>query len=122
DAPAAPHPVPSLSALTPTAAAAGAAGVPLIVSGGNFDASSVVQWNGASRPTTFASDTELKATILASDLAVAGAAQVTVLNSSQGGGTSNALTFTIAQWFAVAVVRAGSGSGTVTSTPSGISC
>src|SRR5207302_2803499 len=37
--PAAPNPVPSLSALTPTAAAAGAAGVPLIVSGSNFDAS-----------------------------------------------------------------------------------
>jgi hypothetical protein len=39
--------------------------------------------------------TSLQATIPASDISQAGTAQVTVSNPAPGGGTSNALTFTI---------------------------
>ena len=54
---------------------------------------SVVRWNGADRPTTFVSATQLTAAIPAADIAVAGSASVTVRNP--GGAVSNALTFTI---------------------------
>jgi hypothetical protein len=113
---------PSLGSLTPNNVAAGAAGFVLTATGSDFVSSSVIQWNGANRPTTFVSSTQLRATISASDIAAAGTARVTVVNPPPGGGASNALTFTIVQSFAVSVVRAGSGSGTVTSAPAGISC
>ena len=45
--------------------------------------------------TTFVSATELRAAILAKDIAAAGTAQVRVFNPAPGGGQSNALTFTI---------------------------
>jgi hypothetical protein len=41
------------------------------------------------------SKTQVKAAITAADIANPGTAQVTVVNPSPGGGTSNALTFTI---------------------------
>ena len=115
-------PAPSLASLLPNTVAAGAPGFLLTASGANFVSSSVIQWNGASRPTTFVSRTQLRATISASDIAAAGTARVTVLNPPPGGGASNALTLTIVPSLAVSVVRAGSGSGTVTSAPAGIDC
>src|SRR5204862_7514036 len=61
-------------------------------------------------------------TICASDGAAAGAAGGTVLPPPPGGGASNALTLTSVPSLAVSVVRAGRGSGTVTSAPAGIDC
>src|SRR5712691_5077706 len=112
---------PVQSALSPASVAAGAAGFGLTVTGSNFVSGSTVQWNAANRTTTFLSSTQLQATIPATDVATAGTAQVTVVNPAPGG-TSNALTFTIGSTVALAVVRAGTGSGTVTSTPAGITC
>jgi 6-phosphogluconolactonase len=69
----------------------------LTVSGLNFEASSVVQWNGSDRPTTFDPNSRgmgLTAQISASDIASAGTAAVTVFNPAPGGGTSNSLPFT----------------------------
>ena len=82
-----------------------------------------MQWNGAARTTTFVNSTQLTAAIPASDIAVAGSAQVTVVNPAPGGGTSNALTFTINTAtinFTLTVSK--SGNGTVRSAPAGISC
>jgi hypothetical protein len=76
--------------------------------GTNFVSSSVVQWNGSGRATTFVSATQLTATILASDIATPGTASVTVLNPSPGGGTSGALTFTIYPTIAISSVNPGS--------------
>ncbi|MEW5976923.1 MAG: LamG-like jellyroll fold domain-containing protein, partial [Acidobacteriota bacterium] len=87
-----PPPVPVVSGLSPSSALVGGAGFTLTVSGNNFVAGAVVRWNGSARTTTFVSATELTASIPASDLAVAGTAQVTVVTS---GGVSNAQTFTI---------------------------
>src|SRR3989449_8569472 len=58
-------------------------------------ATSAVRWNGAARPTTFVSSTQLQVTIAASDITTAGTAQVTVVTPAPGGGTSAALAFTI---------------------------
>ncbi|MBI3426876.1 MAG: hypothetical protein HY011_28435 [Acidobacteria bacterium] len=97
----APAPVPTLTSLTPNAVNAGGAGFALMLTGTNFINTSVVHWNGANRPTTIVSATQLMAQIPATDIASAGTAAVTVLNppnvAGAGGGTSNALTFTINQ-------------------------
>jgi hypothetical protein len=89
------NPLPTTTGLSPNLVQAGAAGFALTVTGTNFVASSVVQWNGANRATTYVSATQLTAAIPAADVAVAGTPQVTVVNPAPGGGTSNPQTFTI---------------------------
>jgi len=91
-----PNPVPVLDSLTPDDATEGEPAFTLGVTGSNFILSSVVRWDGSDRTTTFLSSTQLEAAITATDIAAAGTASVTVFNPSPGGGTSNALTFTIA--------------------------
>ncbi len=91
------YPTPTTTGLSPIAVSAGGAGFTLTVDGSNFVAASTVRWNGRSVITTFVSSSRLTAVIPASNIAVAGTAQVTVFNpnSTGGGGTSNAQTFTI---------------------------
>src|SRR5436190_1729520 len=115
-------PPPTLHSLSPASIVAGAADFGLTVNGSNFVSTSVVRWNGSNRATTFVSSTQLLSTILASDAALAGMAQVNVVNPAPGGGTSNTLPLTIESTFPLTIIRAGSGVGAVTSTPSGISC
>jgi len=86
--------VPAVSALTPATVPTGPA-LTLIVTGSGFSQGSVVRWNGSDRPTTFVSTTQLTAAIPASDLPVAGTAQITVFSPAPGGGLSNAMVLTI---------------------------
>jgi YVTN family beta-propeller protein len=92
----APNPVPSVASLQPSSVTAGAPGFTLTVNGGNFLPSSIVRWNGLTRTTTYASATQLNAAIPASDVGAATTASVTVYTPPPGGGTSGAVTFTIA--------------------------
>lgn len=89
------NPAPSLSSISPSTALAGGAGFTLTVTGGNFVSGSTVQVNGAGRATTFASSTQLTATISAGDIASAGTLSVTVNNGAPGGGTSSAVTLAV---------------------------
>jgi hypothetical protein len=89
------NPVPGITRLNPSSATAGGPAFTLTVTGSNFVSTSVVNWNGSQVSTTFVGKTSLQATIPASDISQAGTAQVTVSNPAPGGGTSNALTFTI---------------------------
>ena len=89
------NPAPTTTSLDPTTATAGSSGFTLTVNGNSFINGSSVQWNGSNRTTTYVSATQLTAAILASDLATAGTATVTVFTPAPGGGTSNAQTFTI---------------------------
>jgi hypothetical protein len=89
------NPVPSLSSISPSSATAGSAGITLTVNGGNFIGGSIVRVNGSNRTTTFVSNTQLTATIPASDLATAGLLSITVFTPAPGGGTSAAVTFTV---------------------------
>jgi hypothetical protein len=88
-------PPPTLTSLSPNTAVAGGPAFTLTANGTNFRADSVVRWNGSDRATTFVSSTQLRAAIPASDIATAGTATITVFNPGAGGGTSNALVFTI---------------------------
>jgi hypothetical protein len=89
------NPVPTLTALLPSSATAGGAAFTLTVTGTNFISGSIVKWNGVALVTTFGSATQLTAAVPATDIATAGTASVTVFNTTPGGGTSSALTFTI---------------------------
>lgn len=89
------NPSPQISALSQSKAEAGAAPIMLGVTGAKFIAGAVVRWNGSDRATTFGSDKQLSATILASDLSAAGAAQVTVVNPAPSSGPSMPSVFTI---------------------------
>ncbi len=91
------NPAPTVAGLNPSSATAGGAAFALTVNGTGFVNGSTVQWNGANRVTTFVSATQLTAAITAADIATAGAASVTVVNSTPGGGTSNAVNFPINQ-------------------------
>ena len=88
-------PVPHLTDLSPTTIGSGSSDSTMTVNGSGFTSTSVVQWNGSNRDTTFVSDTQLNATILASDLATPGTALVTVLTSAPGGGITSSQTVTV---------------------------
>jgi Kelch motif len=89
------NPVPTLTSLDPNSAVAGSGNFILTLNGTNFVSSSVVRWNGADRPTTYISSTQLSVIISPADITTQGSASVTAFNPSPGGGVSNALSFTI---------------------------
>lgn len=91
------NPAPTAASLSPASAVATGPNFTLAVNGTGFVAGSAVQWNGANRATTFVSATQLTAAITSADIANVGTANVTVVNSTPGGGTSNALSFAITQ-------------------------
>ena len=92
----APNPVPAITTLSPSGAVVGGSVFTLTVNGTGFISSSVVNFGGNARTTTFVSATQLTAAILASDIAAVGSVNVTVTNPAPGGGTSNAVPFAIA--------------------------
>jgi hypothetical protein len=87
--------LPAITSISPVGAPLGAASLSLTVVGSGFTSTSVVNWNGSSRSTTFVSSTLLTAAILSTDLAAPGSATVTVTNPPPGGGTSGGATFTV---------------------------
>jgi hypothetical protein len=89
------NPAPVTTSLTPSTAQQGGGDFDLVVRGVDFAPNAVVRWNGAERPTTFVSTTELRASISAVDIAAAGAVDVSVFNPAPGGGLSNAQTFIV---------------------------
>jgi hypothetical protein len=89
------NPQPVLAMLSPTTATAGGAGFTLTLTGTNFVAGTIVEWNGVALATTVVSGTQLTAVVPAIDIAAGGTAALTVLNPAPGGGASAAITFTI---------------------------
>ena len=98
------NPVPTINALTATPAGLSPSSMPvgsssftLTVNGSNFILASKIQWNGATRSSgfNFVNSTKLTVTIPSSDLTTPGTFDVTVYNQGPGGGTSNAVKFTV---------------------------
>lgn len=85
------NPVPRITALSPSSAAAGSPAFTLTVSGTDLGAGSTVQWNGQGLSTSGSGP--LTAQVPATLIATAGTASVTVVTAD--GVTSNALPFTI---------------------------
>jgi len=89
------NPKPKLTSISPSSATHGGPGFTLTVNGTGFLPTTVVNWNGSPRATTYVSATKLTAQITAQDIANKGKAKVTATNPTPGGGTSNSETFTI---------------------------
>jgi trimeric autotransporter adhesin len=89
------NPTPVVASLSQTNVTAGSAAMTLTITGSGFVQGSVVQWNQSNRTTTFVSSTQLQIALAAADLATAGTAQIVVVNSGPGGGSSSPITFTI---------------------------
>jgi DNA-binding beta-propeller fold protein YncE len=90
-----PPPAPTITTILPNTTAAGGAAFTLTITGTNFVAASMVNFGGASPATAFVNPTQLTAAIPAAAIASAGTAPVTVTNPAPGGGTSNAMNFSI---------------------------
>ncbi|MBS4029573.1 MAG: Ig-like domain repeat protein, partial [Ignavibacteriales bacterium] len=89
-------PTPTTTSIDPTSKVVGETGFTLTVNGSNFiDGKSTVRFNGNDRTTTFVSNTQLTASILAGDIDTAGSFNVTVFNTGGGGSSTPALTFTV---------------------------
>jgi hypothetical protein len=88
-------PVPTITSIVPTAAQAAGTGFTLTVDGSNFVPTSVVTWNGANRPTTFVTNSEVQATIYNTDVQTPGVVTIAVLNPPPGGGQSNSVSFSV---------------------------
>lgn len=89
------NPVPTIAALSPAFASAGGPGLVLTITGTGFRPNVRVQWNGTARPTALITESEIRATIWAGDLATVGAARIQVINSVPGGGASPEVMFPI---------------------------
>jgi hypothetical protein len=100
--------------LVPDAIAPGGLGFTLTVNGAGFVSGSVVNWNGSPRPTTFVSSSQLTATILASDIATASTAAVTVVSPSPG-----VVVVSNTQFFSIAIAEASASFLPVVTYPSG---
>ncbi|MBL8086471.1 MAG: hypothetical protein JNM85_00175 [Chthonomonas sp.] len=89
------NPAPTSISLSPSSALVDSGAFTLTVSGGPFVSSSVVNWNGSPRATTYVDANTLQASIPATDVNATGTGSVTVVTPGPGGGTSPAATFTI---------------------------
>jgi hypothetical protein len=89
------NPVPAITALSPSAVAAGVNGFTLTVTGTNFLSLSSIEWNGSQLPTEYVSSSQLQCQVSESAVANIGSASVSVVTPSPGGGTSATLPFTI---------------------------
>lgn len=90
------RPAPSATSLDPASASAGSPELTLAVHGSGFLHDSTVYLGGTALATTFVSSGELTAVVPSSLLTIAGEQPVTVVTAAPGGGTSEALTFTVA--------------------------
>jgi uncharacterized protein (TIGR03437 family) len=114
------NPSPTITALNPATAFAGDVSFTLGVIGTNFVNGAVVRWGSTNLVTTFQSPTLLTAAVPAALIASAGTASITVVNPTPGGGTSNALTFSILNpvptlgSLGFTTIAAGGGAGTLT--------
>src|SRR5207237_2258365 len=81
-------PMLTLNTLSPTSVAVGGPGFMLTVLGAGFSSSSIVQWNGAARPTTYVTTNELIAQITAADIAAVVRASNTVEDSTSSFGST----------------------------------
>ncbi len=107
------NPVPTITSLSPTSATKSGTAFTLTVNGTNLNSSSVVNFNGAAKTTTFVSATQVKAAITATDIATAGTFNVTVTNPAPGGGTTANQSF---QVVGISLAQDASTAGTITVT------
>ena len=86
---------PTLSSIAPNSAPVGSSSLTLSLSGSNFVADSVANFNGSPLATTFVDTNDLTAVLPAADLLNAGVFPVTVSDPDTAGAVSGAVDFTV---------------------------
>jgi hypothetical protein len=89
------NPVPEITRLAPNEVQSGESGVTLTVTGAGFLEGATVTWDGASRTTSYVSDTQVVASILSSDLEEPRTVSVRVRNPEPTARASNELIFDV---------------------------
>lgn len=89
------NPTPTVSSLSPSSAPQYASALSLGVIGTGFVSSSQVLWGGTAVPTIYSTSNSLLAQVPAASISTIGSVDVTVANPGPGGGTSNALQFSV---------------------------
>jgi hypothetical protein len=107
-------PAPEITGLDPISMPAKSPSFTLEVEGNHFSSTCSVFWNAAARATTYISNHQLEATITADDILQPGTAAVTVRESSPGGSTSNAISFTISPYSSIYFPQVAVGGGYTT--------
>jgi phospholipase C len=88
------HAIPQIAfPLVPSSVVPGSPGFTLTVNGSNFVNGAMVNWNGTALATTFVNSHQVNAMVDAAELATATTAQVSVVNPTPGGGSSQSLGF-----------------------------
>ncbi len=90
-----PHPVPSLSSISPATRTAGTSSFVLTANGSGFVANSSIRLNGVGLSTTLVSSTQLQATVSAASTALPGTISVTVFPPAPGGVSGAGQTLTV---------------------------
>jgi hypothetical protein len=103
----------TITSISPAEVQAGSGSFVLTVTGDGFVNGATVLWNGAARPTTFVSSTQLTATIPAADIATVTDLQtVSIAVQNPAGSVSNVQTLTVVSAAVTAVQAASAGEGT----------
>jgi hypothetical protein len=89
------NPSPEINSLSPESVFTGSHDLTMTVIGSGFVNTSRILWNGSAMITLFIDGGHLQTTIPAALMASPGSAEITVFNGTPGGGTSNALPFSI---------------------------
>ena len=89
------NPVPTITNISPESRHTGDPGFTLNVTGTDFIDGSLIKWDLTTLSTQYITTTQLTAEVPASYLETPGQVSITVENPPPGGGTSNAVTFTI---------------------------
>jgi uncharacterized protein (TIGR03437 family) len=89
------YPVPVVTSISPVGVEAGSSDVRLTVQGAGFTGQSLVQWNGTSLATAFVNSGEVDVILPDTNVSVPGLYEVTVTKPQPGGGTSQAVRFTV---------------------------
>jgi sugar lactone lactonase YvrE len=89
------NPMPVISQLSPSSLLLDAPAQTLTINGTGFIATSTATFNGAARPTTYISSTQVTIPLAATDLQLADIYPVVVVNLGPGGGASSAVDFSV---------------------------
>ncbi|MDX1443055.1 MAG: DUF6701 domain-containing protein [Gammaproteobacteria bacterium] len=89
------NPLPQLASLSPASVESGSGAVSVTINGNGFLPESIAYFAGSTRSTTFINSSQLIMDLSAADTATVGNYSVTVVNPGPGGGTSNALVFSV---------------------------
>jgi len=103
--------VPTILQLKPITVAPGGKAFTLNLTGMGFSASSVAYLNGTALTTKFVNKRNVSATVLASQIATAQTANITVVNGAPGGGTSNVALLPVTTSFTPAPVASSVNAG-----------